>query len=639
VRYVIASRTRHVRWHADGMSTQWMLAARIDDVGHRPALTVEAVRSLSAQEVSSLDEAEHVLESLTSGSPYQAAANTYSAAIEAFEGLRADMTESQAARDERAWRALQLVVAAIAAAPTEMSRVASEIMGGEAEVSALTYAVEHVQAGAEWQTLRDAAVVRPSQFVWGDTPAGPEVLLVDNARAVVPIQALLNAAMQGLAVITAHLLVTAADKIMVASRVVRGFEAEVLFGRAVLTALPAEETGEGSRQNGIKFRELRVDLMVTAQGALRRSRTLLAAADNAEQAQAAQGDVGDSVPNHEESAAESPITGEGAALSADASTVAEPPIAEESQPSFEATVAAVEAENTSKVPRPPVDLYRVAQHLAETLTAVEKSYGQVPRIDEVFDAINHDSGSYGSFLRQVGIALIQAQEALEAAGFQPVRVNLPPADDDIAALALDDLTPQVRLRQQLTAELLVVEGATGQLQSLQNPTELRLGPGGIVSSVRFDPVAPSRVRGWMLQLARMAEHSAEVAASVADAGAHFDVSAEKHWLGRAAAVCFDHGLHEAALLYLAAFAATPASGSAEAGESPDPVPRELIEETVRRFAAGDTRNASAVAILLVRALWPTATAAMNAAASNSAAPASSGPAATSDEADNPASAQ
>jgi hypothetical protein len=112
------------------MSTQWMLAARIDDAGQLPSLTFEAVRSLSPQEVSSLDEAEHVLVSLTSGSPYQAAVNAYSAVIEAFEGLRADTTESQGAREERAWRALQLAVAAIVAAPTEMSRVALEIMGG-----------------------------------------------------------------------------------------------------------------------------------------------------------------------------------------------------------------------------------------------------------------------------------------------------------------------------------------------------------------------------------------------------------------------------------------------------------------------------------------------------------------------------
>jgi hypothetical protein len=622
------------------MSAQWMLAARIDDVGRRPALTFEAVRSLSAREVSSLDEAEHVLGSLTSGSPYQTAANAYSAAIEAFEGLRADTTESQAAREERAWRALQLAVAAVAAAPTEMSLLATEVMGAEVEVSAVTSVVQNVQAGAEWQTLQDAVAVRPSQLVWGDTPAGPEVLLVDNARAMLPIQALLNSAMQGLAVITAHLLVAAAEEIMAASRVVRGFEAEVLFGRAVLTAIPPGETGEGSGQSDIQFRELRVDLMATAQGALRRSRALIAASDNTAQAQTAQGNVRESVPNHEESVAEPPITREEGELSANASTAAEPLVVEEgAEPSSEAAATAVEAANLSKVTRPPVDLYRVAQHIAETLTAVEKSYGQVPKIEEMFDAVNQDSSSYESLLRQVGIALQQAQEALEAAGFQPVRVNLPPTDEDTAALALDNLTPQVRLRQQLTAELLILEGATGQLQSLQNPSELRLGPGGVVSSMRFDPVAPSRVRGWMLQLARMAEHSAEVTASVAGTGADFDASAEKHWLGRAAAVCFDHGLHEAALLYLAAFAATQASGSAGAGESPDPRARELIEETVRRFAAGDTRNASAVAISLVRTLWPTATAVMNAAGSDSPAPPPSGPATTSGETENPASAQ
>lgn len=151
-------------------------------------------------------------------------------------------------------------------------------------------------------------------------------------------------------------------------------------------------------------------------------------------------------------------------------------------------------------------------------------------------------------------------------------------------------------------ELLVVEGAAGQLQSLRNLSELRLGPGGVVLSARFDPAAPGHVRGWMLQAARMAEHAAEVAAEATGGDACSDGSTEENWLARAAAICLDHGLHEAPLLYLAALAAW-ASGREQAAEAPHGVPRELTAETLRRFAAGDTRNASAVAIALVRAMW------------------------------------
>ena len=93
------------------MSTQWTLVARIND-GER-SRTIEIIRSLSETELSSLDEARRILTSLTSASPYQRAVDAHAAAVEAFEGLRADTTEHEAARQERALQALQQAVAAM----------------------------------------------------------------------------------------------------------------------------------------------------------------------------------------------------------------------------------------------------------------------------------------------------------------------------------------------------------------------------------------------------------------------------------------------------------------------------------------------------------------------------------------------
>lgn len=416
--------------------------------------------------------------------------------------------------------------------------------------------------------------------------------------------------MQGLAVITAEVFVATADKIGAVSRVVRGLEAEVLFGRAALAAFPIGEAGE------LQLRELPVDLVAVAQGTLRRARALLTVADDTAQPQTAQDNTEGSVPNVEGAARESPV------------------VAGETTPPAGAPDQAPKPANAV---HPPVDLYRVAQHLAETLTAVEKAYGEVPPIEEIFDAVEQDSGAYGSLLRQVGMALQRTEEALAAAEVQPVRVNMPPTSDDIAGLTLEDPSPQMRLRQQLTAELLVVEGAAEQLQSLRNPAELRLGPGGVVLSARFDPAAPGRVRGWMLQVARMAEHSAEVAATTAGVAARPDSAAEENWLSRAAAICLDQGLHEAALLYLVTLTAASASGREEA-EAADAAPRELAAETLRRFATGDTYNASAVAISLVRAMWHPIAATVQA-AGNPTARATPSPAPASGETSSPASAQ
>lgn len=334
----------------------------------------------------------------------------------------------------------------------------------------------------------------------------------------------------------------------------------------------------------MQFRTLPVDAVAAAQGTLRRARDLLAAAVAHTQPQIAQGETAGSAPNAGAAARESTSATD-----------------ETERPGGAAAAHDEAAANTPSPVHPPVDLYRVAQHLAETLTAVEEAYGQVPRIEEMFDAARRDSGTYGSLLRQIGLSLQRTQEALEGAGVQAVRVNFPPTGDDIAGLTLDDLSPQVRLRQQMIAELLVVQGAIEQLESLQHPAELQLGPGGVVASSRFDAAAPARVRGWMLQAARMAEHSAEVAAVATGADARPDGSTEQNWLAGAAAVCLAHGLHEAALLYLAAFVASSASSGEEA-EVPDARSREFVAATLRQFAAGDTHNASAVAISLVRAM-------------------------------------
>ncbi len=536
------------------MPIQWTLVARINDA--EQSSTIEIVRSLSETELSSLDEAQRILTSLTSASPYQRAVDGHAAAVEAFEGLRADTTEYEAVRQERALEALQRAVTAMTSAPDELARLASDVTGTDGDVAAVASAVERLRSGVEWQTLREVAEDRE----------------------------LLAVVMQGLAVITAEVLVASADAIVAASRVVRGLEAEVLFGLATLAAFPIGDATE--HDDKMHFRELPVDVMAAAQGALRRARIFLAAAGDPPQPETEEGDMASPARDAGAAAKAPTATGDAAEHPADASV---------------SPAAPGEAADTAGAARPPVDLYRVAQHLAETLTAVEEAYGELPRMEEMFDAVERDSGAYGSLLRQVGLSVRRTGEALTAAGIQPVRVNLPPTSEDIAALTLDDPSPQVRLRQQMLAELLVGEGALAELELLRQPTEVRIGPGGVVASARFDPAAPGRVRGWMLQTGRMAEHSAEAAAAATGADAHPDGDAEQDWLARAAATCLAHGLHEAALLYLAALAAASASGGGEA-EVPDAPTRGLAEATLRRFTAGDTRNASAVAISLIRAM-------------------------------------
>jgi hypothetical protein len=563
------------------MSTEWMLVARIND--GEGSLTIERVRSLPETELSSLDEAQRILASLTSASPYQRAVDAHAIAVEAFEGLRADTTEHEAARQERALQALQRAVAAMTSVPDELARLASDVTGTDGDVAGVASAVERLRSGAEWQTLREVAEDRAARLMWADAGGGPEVLAV-NGESRLRIQLLLAVVMQGLAVITAEVLVASTDAIAAASRVVRGLEAEVLFGRATLAGFPIGDATEHAGK--MQFRELPVDVMAAAQGALRRARVLLAAAGDPPQPETGQGDMAD--PARDGGAATKAPTATGDESEHPAGAAAPP-------------AAPGEAADTASATRPPVDLYRVAQHLAETLTAVEEAYGELPRMEEMFDAVERDSDAYGSLFRQVGLSVRRMGEALTAAGIQPVRVNLPPTSDDIAALTLDDPSPQVRLRQQMLAELLVGEAALAELESLRQPTEVRIGPGGVVASARFDPAAPGRVRGWMLQTGRMAEHSAEAAAAATGADAHPDGDAEQDWLARAAVTCLAHGLHEAALLYLAALTAASASGGEEA-EAPDAPTRELAEATLSRFAAGDTRNASAVAISLIRAM-------------------------------------
>ena len=587
------------------VSTQWMLAAQIDD--GTPARTIEMVRNLSAAELASLDEAESLLASLTTRSPYQAAVAAHAAALEAFDSLRADTTESEESRQDRASRALQLTVTAITAAPAESLQLALEILGAGDELAGVVSAVERLQESAEWQMLSEALVDGVLHLAWTEAVGGPEALLAARDGSSVRIQPLLAAVMEGLAVVAAEVFVATADKIQTASRVVRGLESEVLFGRASLVAFPAQ--GAGAQACPMQVRELRVDLVAAGQGTLRRARTLLTAAARS---RGAEGD------------ASNPVVG--TAASAQESAAA----AETPESATEATGGGDEAEGAARVTRPPVDLSGVAQHLAETLSAVEEAYGQVPTMAEMFAAVRHDSGAYESLLRQIGIAARQTEETLIAAGIPPVRADSLPATDDITTLTVDNPSPEVRLRQQLAAELLVAEEAVRQLRSLQNPSELRIGLGGVIASVRFDPAAPSRVRGWMLLAARMAEHSARAAGAATGADDRSGDSAESSWLARAAATCIDSGLHEAGLLYLAALAASLPGGETE--ESSGSARQELAGETLRRFAAGDTHNASAVAIVLARTMrLPITTAAQ--ATSDLTAPAASDPAAGSGDAD------
>ena len=367
------------------MSTQWKLVARIND-GER-SRTIEIIRSLSETELSSLDEARRILTSLTSASPYQRAVDAHVAAVEAFEGLRADTTEHEAARQERALQALQQAVAAMTSAPDELARLASDFTGMDGDVAGVASAAERLRSGVEWQTLREVAEDRAARLMWADAGGGPEVLAV-NGGSRLRIQLLLAVVIQGLAVITAEVLVASADAIAAASRVVRGLEAEVLFGRAALAAFPIGDATE--RDGKMQFRDLPVDVMAAAQGALRRARVLLAGAGDPLQPETVEGDM--------------------AGPARDAGAAAKAPTAaagggRASRRCFRAARRGGEAADTTGATRPPVDLYRVAQHLAETLTAVEEAYGQLPPIEELFDAVERDSGAYGSLLRQVGMAL------------------------------------------------------------------------------------------------------------------------------------------------------------------------------------------------------------------------------------------
>jgi hypothetical protein len=86
--------------HAEGVSIQWMMAVRIDD--DTPAIAIERLHYLSADGLASLDEPERPLASLTISSPCEATVDAYAVAMEVFEGLRADTTESEESRHYRA---------------------------------------------------------------------------------------------------------------------------------------------------------------------------------------------------------------------------------------------------------------------------------------------------------------------------------------------------------------------------------------------------------------------------------------------------------------------------------------------------------------------------------------------------------
>jgi hypothetical protein len=152
----------------------------------------------------------------------------------------------------------------------------------------------------------------------------------------------------------------------------------------LLVAFPAQ--GAGAQAGPMQVRVLRVDLVAAAQGTLRRARTLLTATARSHDA---------------EGNASNPVVGT-AASATESAAVAETP-----EPATEVTGGPDEAEGAARVTRPPVDLSGVAHHLAETLSAVEEAYAQVPTMAEMFAAVRHDSGAYESLLQQIGIAARQ----------------------------------------------------------------------------------------------------------------------------------------------------------------------------------------------------------------------------------------
>jgi hypothetical protein len=164
--------------------------------------------------------------------------------------------------------------------------------------------------------LREVADDRDARLMWVDAGGEPEVLAVsDGSRLQIQLQ--LAVVMQGLAVITAEVLVASADAIVAASRVVRGLEAEVLFGRATLAAFPIGDATEHADK--MHFRKLPVDVMAAAQGALRRARVLLAAAGDPPQPQTEEGDMAGPARDAGAAAKTPTATGDAAEHPADAS--------------------------------------------------------------------------------------------------------------------------------------------------------------------------------------------------------------------------------------------------------------------------------------------------------------------------------
>jgi hypothetical protein len=281
--------------------------------------------------------------------------------------------------------------------------------------------------------------------------------------------------------------------------------------------------------------------------------------------------------------------------------------------------------------RPFVDLYQAAQYIADSLMAVDEAYGRVPKLEPMLKAAERDSSVYGSLLRQVQLSVDRMGNILVNAGLQPIRATFPLAEDDIAALAGEEPTPRTVLQLALTALILVVQEAVAQLYTLQRPTG---SPNDKeLTETNFDPTYTERMRGWMLQASRLTQHSAIAASAVVESEfSHFDHEAELNWLNRSADTCIAHGLHEAALLYLAASAAVGESGCEEA-ELPSAPWRELATNTLSRFASGDSQNASAAAVLLVDAIRkPADSMAPVASAETNSKPSSSGTETTQDRA-------
>lgn len=567
----------------------------------RGALGLEFLRELSDAELAALDEAEHLLRALTTASPYQRAVDARREMGAAFAGLLSDATESQDLRMERAENALRRVFEALTAAPAELEKLKRE---GEPPSDGVDG--EPLLWGERaWVLLRELRGEHKLRLAVG---TGEIVVVRDGGK--VRIELLVDLLLQDLTVLMAEVLVHASDAVDSASRVVLALEKEVLFGQGALSDVP-EMDGEGRFGGKLMLRELPRELVNTAQAATRQARDVLrTTATTGREASAGVSEAG---------ATDAPV--------ADRCTVdaALPPGSDPLQNAAQATVATghdeplvpAEAgqEQTGQASlgedlHPPVDLQDVVQHLVGGMLAVERAYGERPRLDEMWLAVEEDRAAFSSLLRQLALSLQRTVELGERSGAPEIRLNVPPTDDDLLAL---DASPsgQVRLRQAMLAEVLATQALLEGLEDSQRLVSATIGPGGVVTTAAFDPGGPDRLRGLLLQSGRVARHrqaavgavssgqASANAASSARAVEDPDAGAENEWLHEAATQCAGRGLHEAALLYLSALAARSSSVPA--------LPQQVwstAATALSNVASGRTEDAAAVAATLVAVLLP-----------------------------------